>query len=68
MHKELKTGTLETAFDHPRRATHALDGIAQFPTQVVHIEAVQIAQLDPVQVRPDPLIGVKFRGLGRQAL
>jgi hypothetical protein len=58
VHKELKTGTLETAFDHPRLAAHALDGIAQFPTQVGHIETAQVAQLDPFRYAQSPSSGL----------
>jgi hypothetical protein len=36
--------------------------------QMRQVEAAQIAQFDPFELRPQPLPRVQFRGIGRQAL
>jgi hypothetical protein len=65
MHKQLKPGPLETTCENTRLASHALDRVLQFMTEMGHIEAAEVSEFNPLQIRPDALVRIQFRGVGR---
>jgi hypothetical protein len=68
VHKDLKSGTLETAFEKAWFSSHPFHGTAEFAAQVWKIEATQVAQLDAFELLPEPLTRIQFRSIGRQTL
>jgi hypothetical protein len=68
VHEDLKSGTLETAFEKAWFSSHPFHGTAEFAAQVWKIEATQVAQLDAFELLPEPLTRIQFRSIGRQTL
>jgi hypothetical protein len=68
VHKDLKTSTLETAFENAWFSSHPFHGTAEFAAQVRDIEATHVAQLDAFELLPEPLARIEFGSIGRQTL
>jgi hypothetical protein len=62
------TATLHVPSDGAGFPAKAFDGLPEFSTEMRPIGATDIAQLDSLQVRPEPFAGVQLRGIGGQTL
>jgi hypothetical protein len=58
--------TSKKGLDQARFSTDAFDSIPEFDTQMLEIEATDIAQFDPLEVSPEPLTGIQLGRIGRQ--
>jgi hypothetical protein len=68
LNKALKPCSLKKAVKHAWFSPNPFDRITQLMPQMREIQAADIAQLDPLELFPEALAWIEFRGIGRQAL
>ena len=68
MHKGLKFRTAKEAVEDTWLVPYPFDRVAQFTPEVRDREAAHLAQLDSLELLPEPLVRVQLRGIGRQTL
>jgi hypothetical protein len=68
VHKDLKFGALEKPFKHTRLSTDPFDSGPQFMLEMWQIATADITEFDSLQVAPEPLVRIQFRGIGGEVL
>jgi hypothetical protein len=68
VHKDLQFRPAKEALDQARFAPHPFHGVAPCTPELREMEAADMAEFDPLELWPEPLVGMQRRGIGRQAL